>query len=401
MPEPALDRGGVNPPREPPACAGRVLFLTHAGDPGGAELKMIDLCRALRSRCEVMLFQHGPLEEMLRNHRIAVSVRPMGASARNFRRAGNPLGILRALPGALSMIGHVARKGRHFDAVVCFSQKSFVFAALAKPLLRRPILWFMNDILSQAHFSRTLIGMLVALSRRADHIAVNSGASLAAWIEAGGRRDRTSVIYPGVQDEQIATLQDTGRIAQYRRRYSPQARPLVGMFGRIDRWKGQDVFLKAIAQVPEVQGLIVGGALFAHDEYRREIHRLTEELGLADRVTFAGHLQDVMTVMAACDVIAHCSTRPEPFGLVIVEAMLAGTPVIASDAGGAREIVIPNETGQLTPLNDPAALAAAIRRCLADPRWAREMADRAATRARQQFSGVAMTSGFLEALATL
>jgi glycosyltransferase involved in cell wall biosynthesis len=385
--------------REP----GRVLFLTHVGDPGGAEMKMIDLCQATRGRAEVMLFQHGSLEETLRKQAIAVSVCAMPSSARDVRREGGLRSIARAVPAVLSMIRNVARKGRQFDVVVCFSQKSFMLASLAKPFMRRPILWFMNDILSPEHFSRTLIRLLVLVSRySADHIAVNSQASLSAWRRAGGRESAVSVIYPGLQVEQMmCQLQDLRAIALYKSKYSPNGKPLVGMFGRIGRWKGQDVFLRAIARVPEARAVIVGGPLFGEEEYERKVRTLASDLGLEDRVVFVGHVSEVMTLMAACDVVAHCSTAPEPFGLVIAEAMLAGTPVIASDAGGAREIVTPEETGQLTPLQDHEALAAAISRYLANPQWARAIAGRATIRAREKFSGAAMTAGFFAALAAL
>lgn len=381
----------------------RVLFLTHAGDPGGAEYKMLDLCRTLGAAAEVMLLQHGSLEAILGEHRISFSVSPMPSAARDVRKQGGPMSLLKAIPAALSMIRGVARNGRRFDVVVCFSQKSFVLAALAKPLMRRPIFWFMNDILSPAHFSRALIRLLVVLSRfSADHIALNSQASLNVWIESGGRRRAVSVIYPGISEAQIASqLQDAQRIASYKASYSPNRKPLIGMFGRISRWKGQEVFLKAIAQVPHVNAVIVGAALFGEEAHERRMRDLAKELGLEGRVVFVGHVNDVMTLMAACDVVAHCSTSPEPFGLVIAEAMLAGTPVIASDAGGAREIVTQSETGQLTPLADHEALAAAIRRYLDDPPWSRQLAQQARARAREKFSGAAMTTGFLEVLQTL
>ena len=381
----------------------RVLFLTHVGEAGGAEYKMIDLCRSMRDRAEVMLFQHGPLENLLQRERIAFSVCPMPAATAGVRKEGGAVSILKAIPGALSMLRRVARAARHFDIVVCFSQKSFVVMSLAKPLMRRPIVWFMNDILSSSHFSRPLIRLLTMLSRySADHIALNSQASLEAWIGSGGRRRAVSVIYPGIQEELVATqLQDASRIAVYRERYSLDGRPLVGMFGRISRWKGHDIFLKAMAALPGVNAVIAGAALFGEEAHEERIRALARDLGLEKRVVFAGHVDDAMTLMAACDVVAHCSTAPEPFGLVIAEAMFAGTPVIASDAGGARELVIPSETGQLTPLSDPAALATAIRRYLDDPAWSQEMARKARVRAQERFSCTAMTTRFHQVIEAL
>ena len=382
---------------------GTLLFMTHVGEPGGAELKMIELCRAVRGRAEVMLFQHGSLQGILRRNRIPVRICAMPEATQEVRREAGALSILRAIPGVLSMIRDVARQGRRFDAIVCFSQKAFVLAALAKPFMRRPILWFMNDILSREHFSRPLIRLLVLLSRySADRIVLNSQASLKAWRDAGGHSRSVSIIYPGVREEQLAEqLQDPLRIAHYREKYSPHGRPLVGMFGRIGHWKGQEVFLRAIARLPEVNAVIVGGAFFGEEEFERKIRALASQLNLDGRVTFTGHMSEPLTVMAACDVVAHCSTAPEPFGLVIAEAMWVGIPVIASDAGGAREIVIPDETGQLTPLRDHEALARAIDRCFADPQWVRETVRRARARAHAKFSNAAMTARFLATLEAL
>jgi glycosyltransferase involved in cell wall biosynthesis len=381
----------------------QLLFLTHAGDPGGAEYKMIDLCRAAGPSAEVMLLQHGSLEALLRGHQIRYSVAPMSRAARSVRKEGGLLSILKAVPGTLAMVGSVVRAGRRSGALVCFSQKSFVLASLAKAFMRRPIVWFMNDILSPEHFSPWLIRMLVAVSRySADHVVLNSQASLSAWTRAGGRVRNVSVIYPGTDEsDNPDRLKHAEDVASYKRQYCPEGRPLIGMFGRISRWKGQHVFLKAIARLPQVNAIVVGGSLFDEEAYEKSVRQLAKELGIEHRVTFTGHVSDVMTRMAACDVVAHCSTAPEPFGLVIVQAMLAGVPVIASDAGGAREIVTEGRTGQLTPLQDDAALANAIRRYLDDPRWSIDLAREARERAKEKFSGAAMANGFFRVLESL
>ncbi len=155
----------------------RVLFMTHVGDPGGAEFKMLDLCHAMRERAEVLLLQHGSLERILDDAGIASSVIQLPETAISVRREEGSRALIRAVPAVLLMIRNIARKARQFDVLVCFSQKSFVLAALAKPLMRRPIIWFMNDILSPSHFSRTLIRFLILLSRHsANQIVVNSQA---------------------------------------------------------------------------------------------------------------------------------------------------------------------------------------------------------------------------------
>jgi glycosyltransferase involved in cell wall biosynthesis len=379
-----------------------ILFITHVGDPGGAEFKMMAIASTTPESAEVLLLEHGSLETLLRNSGIRCSVLPMAHSARAVRREGGLLRILRAVPGSLATVAKLARKARDYDVVVCFSQKSFVLASLAKPFMRRPILWFMNDILSPEHFNPALIRMLILLSRvTADGVALVSQESLNAWLRAGGRRAGVSVVVSGIDPAQVSRqLSDSARIAEFRHRFSA-GKPLIGMFGRISRWKGQDVFLRAMALVPEARGVIAGAALFEEQQFERELHDLARQLNLKDRVSFAGHVDHPMTLMAACDVIAHCSTAPEPSGRVIAEAMFAGTPVIGSDAGGVPEFISHGETGQLTPLNDHEALAAAIRLYLDNPEWSREVAAKARLRAEENFSSRATVRGFQRAIEAL
>jgi len=381
----------------------KILFMTHVGVPGGAEFKMIDLAECVDQSSEVMLMQHGSLEAMLHQRGIRCSVSELPRAASAVRREGGLSALLQAIPATLSMIRGVARKARGFRVVVCFSQKSFVVAALAKPFMRRPVFWFMNDILSKDHFNPLLVRFLVVLARlSADHVILNSEASMQAWLASGGRSKRVSIIHPMTRRDLVAAqTRDMVKITSYRNLFSHNEAPLIGMFGRICPWKGQDVFLRALAQVSGANAVVAGGALFGEEEHEQRMKALAHELGIADRVTFAGHVDEVVAVMAACDVVVHCSTAPEPFGRVIVESMFVGTPVIASDAGGAREIVTHGVTGQLTPMNDVAALAAAIRRYLEEPDWARTVAAKAQRDAEQRFSAQAMTDRFNEILQTV
>ncbi|GJL85996.1 MAG: glycosyl transferase [Micavibrio sp.] len=376
----------------------KILFITHAGNPGGAEYKMVKLCSAPEQNSEVMLFQNGHLEKILKENDIQFSICPMPPGMKSFRKEDGIISILKAIPSTFSMIRSVGRHTRKFDLVVCMSQKSFILSSLAKPITRKPIIWFMNDILSRDHFSRLLILLLVTLSRySATHVVVNSQASLDAWEQAGGRKKNVSIIFPGTDENNIdEQIQDHDAIKAYKQKYSPDGKPLVGIFGRISHWKGQDVFLEAIAKVESINAIIVGDALFGEEEHAQALKNMTKELGIENRVIFTGHKDDIAKIMAACDIVAHCSTSPEPFGGVIVEAMMCGTPVIASDAGGAQEIVVHNETGQLTALKDSNALAQAIEKYINDPEWSALLAKNARKRAIENFSKRILIERFSE-----
>ena len=119
---------------------------------------------------------------------------------------------------------------------------------------------------------------------------------------------------------------------------------LFGVFGRLQRWKGQDVFVEAAAEVarrhPQARFAIVGGSVFGLEpEFLEGLKRRVAELNLVDRLVFTGFRKDVAALMAACDVVCHTSRVPEPFGLVVIEAMMLGRPVIATRGGGPSEII--------------------------------------------------------------
>lgn len=136
--------------------------------------------------------------------------------------------------------------------------------------------------------------------------------------------------------------------------------------GRLVRWKGQDVFLKAIGRLapnsPNLRGLIVGAADDNHNSRRfaQELEALVHEQNVTAKVIFAGFRPDALRLMAAADMVVHSATTPEPFGRVIIEGMATGTPVIGSDDGGVVEIIKHNVDGWLVKPGDDRELAEAI-----------------------------------------
>jgi glycosyltransferase involved in cell wall biosynthesis len=170
-----------------------------------------------------------------------------------------------------------------------------------------------------------------------------------------------SIIVPA-RPNIIVPARPTGR----RPRPEGGERPLrFGIVGRLAPWKGQHVFLAAFARAfptGDHRAVVVGGALFHDQGYEAELRALAATLGLDTRVELRGHCDDVGAELARLDVFVHASVTPEPFGRVIVEAMAAGLPVIASRAGGPMEIVDDGRTGLLVTPGDEAALAAAMQR---------------------------------------
>jgi glycosyltransferase involved in cell wall biosynthesis len=155
---------------------------------------------------------------------------------------------------------------------------------------------------------------------------------------------------------------------------SPAERGVVriGLVATFARWKGHGTFLTAFAKLPSalrVRGYIVGGPLYQTDRSQysmEELRACAEELGISSRFGFTGFVTDPSSAIRALDVVVHASTEPEPFGLVIAEAMACGRPVIVSDAGGAVEIVAGGVNAVVHPPGDADALAHCIAQLVAD-----------------------------------
>jgi glycosyltransferase involved in cell wall biosynthesis len=170
------------------------------------------------------------------------------------------------------------------------------------------------------------------------------------------------------------------------------------MVGNIKRWKGQGVVLDALSLLGadlrnRIRVLFIGdlenapasATGYARSKpglYYEELQRTVTERCLTDCVKFLGRRQDVPDLMNAADVVVHASTKPEPFGLVVVEGMALGKPVIAANDGGPADIVVPG-SGLTFDTQKPEQLAQALQRLAADPRLQVSLGTGARARARE------------------
>jgi glycosyltransferase involved in cell wall biosynthesis len=364
-----------------------VLFVDHAGVLGGAELYLLDVARQFEGTSHVVLFEPGPFEDRLRAHDVSVEVCPAPAAFLNVQKSSGWASAASFLPGLVRLSVQLARRARDYDLLYANSQKAFFVAGLAGVLARRPVVWNLHDLLTADHFS--------GLTRRtatfwanafADHVIVNSRATHSAFVESGGRAEKTTVVYNGIDATPFAPSV-LPPPQQTRDAFDLPAGPLVGIFSRLAPWKGQHVLLEALSQLPDVHGLLVGDALFRGDEsYKTTLHRRAERLGVADRIHFLGFRDNIAELMHAVDAVVHASTEPEPFGRVIVEGMLARRPVIATRAGGAAEIIQHRQTGLLTSPGNADELSEAVDWLVSNPERASQLAEAGRQHALDRFS---------------
>jgi glycosyltransferase involved in cell wall biosynthesis len=372
----------------------RVLFIDHTGALGGAELSLLDVAAGFDNGSTVVLLADGPYHELLRSAGVPVEVILAGPAFHRVRRSGG-VGI-GALAAVVTIAGRIARRARAYDVIYANSQKAFIVAGLAAVLARRPLIYHLRDVLTRQHFGAANIRAAVwtanGIARR---IIANSRATAEAFARSGGFQSKVRVVYNGIDSAPFDAV--TGlELGRVRAELGVGNAPLVGVFGRFHPWKGQHVAVEALAAVPEAHAIFVGAALFGEDGYVAAVQNQARALAIGHRIHLLGFRDDVPRLMRAVDVVLHTSTAPEPFGRVLVEAMLASRAVVGSRSGGALEIVDDGVTGVLVKPGDPGEAARAVRALLADPSRRAAMGAAGRIRATRDFTVTAMRRAISE-----
>jgi len=361
----------------------RIFFLDQSGKPGGAELCLIDIVKPYRHNALVGLFADGSFKDLLQQNHIPVEV--LATQAIQVRKESSLVQGLKSLAQLAPLITKVVKKACEYDLIYANTQKALVVGAIASFFSRRPLVYHLHDILSKEHFSQTNLRIAVNLANRfASLVIANSQASKTAFVQAGGHPDIIEVVYNGFDPKIYQT--DESDIKKLQQHLGLEGKFVVGHFSRLAHWKGQHILIDALAKSPpQVTAILVGDALFGEQDYVQQLHQQVAKLGLENRVKFLGFRSDIPQLMSACDLVAHTSTSPEPFGRVIVEAMLCGKTVVAAKAGGAMELVEHGLNGFLVTPGETQELAQVITTCLQETELTATIANNARTTASERF----------------
>lgn len=323
--------------------AARVLLVTASPDRGGAETVVLQLAAGLdpaRVTPAIVALADGAFADEVRARGIAMV------------QAGT-LGRMRQLPRAIGVVRALTSAIREWRADIVHSHgtQAHLIGGLAAWRAGVPAIHHVHDLFSSA---RSVDAMLqqAALRVPAAAIVAVSHSARARLLAFGAPSNRVRVVQNGVSLEPVAPA------------FTADA-PAIVWCGRLQRWKGTHVFLEAARLVrdahPSARFWVVGGTLFDKEpEYAEALRAQADQLGLADAVTFTGHVPDARAYLAAADIVVHSSISPEPFGLVIAEALAEGKPVVAFDEGGPAEMIESGRSGRLVAPGSTEALAGAV-----------------------------------------
>ena len=367
-----------------------ILYVHGSADVYGSDKLLLELAAGLdRTRYEpiVVVPTEGPLVSALEERGVDVDVRELSV----LHRSVSPRYWLRfvgRLPASVrAMRKLIEQRGVH----LVHTNTSHVYdGALAARAAGVAHVWHVREV----HTGLSVIGGPLSrmIYHYSDAVIVMSAAVDEAFF--GARRDKEGRIHKVFDGVDVGRFHPGNSGSEIRAEVGlgPDT-PLVGVVGRIAHWKGHRLFLRAAARVSQclrdVHFLVVGDTVTAGDRrVREDLLRLVEELGLEDAVTFAGVRADVPQVMAALDVLVLPSELPEPWGMVVLEAMATARPVVATRQGGPLEAVVDGETGYLVSPDDPATMAQAILDLLETPERSLAMGKRGRLRCEQRFSQV-------------
>lgn len=398
----------------------RLLYLTPTAAMGGAERVLLDLLALLRAArpawtVGLIVGNDGPLAADASALGVTTTILPF---PRDFAQLGDA-GLAtpatwakfarHAVRGSISTVRYIRQLRGHVsafapDIVQSNGIKMHVLAAIVRPA-DTALVWHFHDYPGARPVTSRLVKSLK--SRCSSVVAVSESVAADIRQELGPPVD-VRTIWNAVDLERFTPSGprlDLDALAGLPP--APPGTPTIGLVATFARWKGHHRFLEmlhSLARTHRFRAYIVGGPLYETSSSQvsfDELHAAIERLGLKEHVGLTGFVRDSAAALRGLDVVVHASTSPEPFGLVIAEAMAAGRTVVVSDAGGVAELVAPEQNALTYPSGDTEAMTRQLRRLLDAPEFRSRLGIEAHRSARQQFHPERVCREFLSLYARL
>lgn len=362
-----------------------VLYLHSSSGRYGADRQLHAIATGLdptRYGALVVLPEEGELADDLRVAGVEVLVRPLAVLRRSLM---SPAGVGRVAASWAADAGGLGRVARARGIALVHTNTSVTLGgAAAARVAGIPHVWHVREIYTGFErwwpaYRRLLCTAQALPCVSAATCAQFEGSPKARVLHDGlavdpRRADRAAARAAlGVGDDDV----------------------VIAVLGRISGWKGQDVLVEALGDPalrdrPDVVVLVAGAPWRGEERHERALRERAAQLGIADRVRFAGFVEDVDLVYGAADVVAVPSKQPDPFPNAALEAAAAGCCVVASAHGGLPEMLRDDVTGVLVPPGDPATLAAALAALVDDPARRAALGEAAFADVRERFSTARM-----------
>lgn len=379
-----------------------VLFVHSSNEMYGSDrvlLQLIERLPANEFRPIVVLptdipYQ-GELGRALQAQNVQVILYDTAVLRRNYLK---PLPFLRYIWRMVLSIFFLVRMIQRESVCIVHSNTSAVIPGAAAALLTRtPHVWHIHEILVKPHMLGVALSTLVCFLSETV-AAISDAVSDQVRAQSLVRPRRMEVIWNGVDTERFSPAVD-GRNCRAQL-VGDEEVMLGGVVGRLSHWKGQSLLIQAaklLAHRNEALKFVIAGSPAPGQEaLLDQLQHDAAAAGMRERIRFVPYTDETPQLMAALDFLVLPSILPEPFGLVLVEAMASGRSVIAPSEGGPQEIVVHGETGLLFRPRDAADLARCIQLMASQPLMREQFGQRSRVRVEEMFSLEAFARRFVE-----
>src|SRR3989454_3123043 len=387
----------------------RIVYLNPTGELGGAEVSLLNILASLRAAepawsLHLIVGSAGPL--VARAEALAIPTRvvslPLTLATLGDSGSNGPKGkqlsrldlvarLFSAAPAALTYAGQLRSTLRDLnpDLVHTNGFKMHVLGVWSRPP-HVPAIWHVHDYVQP----RPVMARLLRRYAAGCSAVVANSKSVAGDVQAAcGDCIKVHTVYNAIDLARFCPTGPTLDLDALADLPPPEAGTVrVGLVGTFAWWKGHKTFLQALSLLPPdlpIRAYVVGGAVYQTNgsQFRLdELRNLAAELMLSHKGGFTGFVEDAASAIRFLDIVVHASTRPEPFGLVIVEAMACGRAVIVSNSGGASELVHDRVNALTHEPGDAEALAARIQELAGSPRLRAQLGKAARRTAEERFS---------------
>lgn len=373
----------------------KLLILHSSSDLYGASkilLTSLALFKKHGHEAIVVLSAKGELSERLAQMDVPVVYMPLGIIRRKYM---NPRGLVNRVQATRQAIKAIKEIIVAEKIELVYSNTTAVLAgAFAAKQLGIKHIWHVHEIIQRPYF--LFRGLSYLLKNYADKIVVVSKAVQDHWAK-NIPISKILLVYNGIDYSEYGSPaaaveggSPQGQAADGPRE-SAAPRPLViGMIGRVHHWKGQDYFLQIAGELiktnPHLEFIMVGDAFPGNEYLYEKINRLKTELNLVNAVTDLGYRTDIPAILQQLDIFVLPSILPDPFPTVVLEAMASGKAIVATNHGGATEMIEFDKEGLLIPWDNAKAAAEIMKPIIENDAKRKAMGAAAAKKVRVEFS---------------
>ncbi len=361
-----------------------ILFLQSSSEHYGSGkiiLQVLQVYQREGFRPIVLLTGPGPVEENLKEEGIVYYVQNLGILRRKYV---NPLGLVNRLSKNLKAYRFLSQLHMEYQFELVYSNTlAVIVGAYWARRNKIPHIWHIHEIIPGPSSLVKLLSRLLDISSSKP---ISVSQAVANHWQPYLKKSSLEIIHNGIAyDDFLKTFPDAKKEISI-----PESSICIGMIGRINPGKGQLFFLqmaeKLAKKYSSVHFILVGDPFTGYESILEEIKKEIKDKKLEKRVSYLGFRKDIPRVLAAIDIFVLPSILPDSFPTVILEAMAAGKPVVATLSGGSAEMVEDGVTGFLIPIGDVSKEVAAIGKLIENPNLRSQMGEAGRVRVLKEFS---------------